>query len=177
MNGRSLGVRVNEQLALRHKISGKIASRKDQGRVAIQLEALRLEGGAKGGGIVSFLLPRSLPDRATVKAVERLYEVSRVATRPGKPGYTTVKKSIQLALANDDFMTRLAVAFTSYVGTKAGPHSTSALAFANWLKRELSNKRSSTYKMVSSAAPTLLECERGARWWIDALNQRRKTQS
>lgn len=162
---------------LRHKASKKIASRKDQSRKAIQLKALELAESCRGGGIVALLLPKTEGEYAEIETIRNIYKVDRVKARSDRKTGRTDRQLLLAAVENNDLMCRLAIQYDAHLGNKPGPHSTSAKAFVHWLVKGLANKMSPAYRIVSSTAPILLNVNRNARWWVDALKHRRKMQS
>ena len=166
-----------QRLVLRHKKSGKIASRKDQAIKALILEAQRLTDGGLGAGITSLLLPTSPQAKAEIDEIREIYTVCLVKPRPGKKSKTTVNKAIQTALADDELIAKLAVMYEEQMGNKPGPHTVSAKAFTHWLKNQLKKTESDAYRTVIKVAPILLEVEYSERWWADNFAERRKTQS
>ena len=168
---------AGQSLVLRHKTSGKIASRRDQRMKALVLEAQCLNDVGLGAGITSLLLPTSPQDKVEMSKIGEIYEVSRVKTRSGKQSKTTVKKSLQTAIADDELIANLALLYEGYIGEKLGPHTISAKAFTRWLKKQLKDTGSKAYGTVLESAPILLEGEYGDRWWADTFGARKKTQS
>jgi len=166
-----------EKLVLRHKASGKIASRKDQESKALTLHAQQLTASGRGGGIISLGLPTSVQDQNEMVRIGETYCVSRVKARPGDNAETSDKKQLQAALTNDELIAKLAVLYGKHIGEKPGPHTISSKAFTRWLKKEFNNTQSMAYKAARSLAPVLLEQERGDRWWACAIAERQKTQS
>jgi hypothetical protein len=166
-----------EKLVLRHKASGKIASRRDQESKALTLHAQQLTASGEGGGIVALRLPTSVKDKNEMVRIGETYSVSRVKARPGNNAETSDKKQLQAALTNDELITRLAELYGKHIGEKPGPHTISSKAFTGWLKKELKNTKSIAYKTALKLAPVLLEVERNDRWWESAFAERRKTQS
>ena len=166
-----------EKLVLRHKASGKIASRRDQESKALTLHAQQLTASGEGGGIVALRLPTSVKDKNEMVRIGETYSVSRVKARPGNNAETSDKKQLQAALTNDELISRLAELYGKHIGEKPGPHTISSKAFTGWLKKELKNTKSIAYKTALKLAPVLLEVERNDRWWEAAFAERRKTQS
>ena len=166
-----------EKLVLRHKASGKIASRKDQESKALTLHAQQLTASGQGGGIVALRLPTSVKDKNEMVRIGQTYSVSRVEARLGNNAETSDKKQLQAALTNDELIAKLAELYRKHIGEKPGPHTISSKAFTRWLKKELNNTQSMAYKAARSLAPVLLEVERNDRWWEAAFAERRKTQS
>jgi len=166
-----------EQLVLKSKATGKIASRADQGKKAITLKAVELTTGCTAMGIPSLLLPQSSKEKAEIAAIGNKYAACFVKVRAGKKNGSSDKKKLQAALKDDDFIAKLAVHFGMYVGDTPSPHAISAKSFSRWLKNELSNKNSIIYRITLAQAPVFLEIERSNRWWADAFAERRKTQS
>jgi hypothetical protein len=167
----------DEKLVLRHKASGKIASRKDQEYKALTLHAQQLTASGRGGGIISLGLPTSVKDQNEMVQIAKTYSVSRVTARAGNNSETSDKKQLKAALANDELIAKLAVLYGKHIGEKPGPHTISSKAFTGWLKKELTNNKSIAYKTALKLAPVLLEVERNDRWWESAFAERRKTQS
>ena len=91
------GVRP-EHLVLRHKASGKIASRKDQKAKALIMEAQRLIDDGLGGGITSLLVPKSAKDKAEIAKMGKIYAVSRVGARRGDKSGTSDRKLLKTAV-------------------------------------------------------------------------------
>lgn len=170
------GVRP-EHLVLRHKASGKIASRKDQKAKALIMEAQRLIDDGLGGGITSLLVPKSAKDKAEIAKMGEIYAVSRVGARRGNKSGTSDRKLLKTAVKNDVLIAKLAVLFGAFVGKKPGPHAIAAKAFTRWLKVELTKKNSAAYQIALTDGHILFDVDRGDRWWADAFSQRRKTQS
>jgi len=166
----------DQRLVLRHKTSGKIASRKDQATKALILEAKRLNDVGDGAGITALLLPSSPQENAQIKKIEKIYAVSQVSARPGK-GNKTTKNKIQTAVANDDLIAKLGVLYEDHLRGKLDPHTISAKAITRWLKKQLKDTGSKAYRTVLQSAPILLEVEYGDRWWADTFAARKKTQS
>ncbi len=166
-----------QRLVLKSKATGKIASRKDQGKKAITLKAVELTTSGKAIGIPSLLVPQSSNEKAEIEAIGNKYDACFVKARTGKKNGTSDKKKLQAALKDDDFIGKLAVHFGKHVGNTPSPHAISAKSFSRWLKDELSNKNSIIYRITFQQAPVFLEIERSNRWWADALSERRKTQS
>lgn len=166
-----------QRLVLRNKASGKIASRKDQRRIALILEAERLAAGGQGGGITSLLLPNSPREKAGLAKIRKIYTVCRVKTRPGSKSRMGDRNTLHSAVNDDFLIAKLAVLFGEHIGDKPGPQMTSVKAFTRWLKKELKNTKSIAYKTALKLAPVLLEVERSDRWWESAFAERRKTQS
>ena len=166
-----------QRLVLRNKASGKIASRKDQRRIALILEVERLAAGGQGGGITSLLLPNSPEEKAGLAKIRKIYTVCRVKTRPGTKSRMSDRNALHLAVNNDFLIAKLAVLFGEYIGNKPGPQMKSVKAFTRWLKNELKNTKGIAYKTALKLAPVLLEVERSDRWWESAFAERRKTQS
>jgi hypothetical protein len=168
---------MGQRLVLRSKSTGKIASRKDQGKKALVIEAQRLTNQGLSGGITSLLLPQSAKEKAEIAAIKEKYEVDKVKTRRGEQTGKGDKAKLTKALKDDDLICKLAVLYGNSIGNIQAPHLTSAKAFNRWLKDELARKNSTVYAIVLERAPILLNVERSDRWWADAFAQRRKTQS
>lgn len=173
---------ANEHLVLRHKVTGKIASRKDQQVKAISLEAVHLTGRNRGGAIVSLLLPKSPKDAETIATIEKVYDPARVKERSGNSTRKKIKltalDAVQAVLKNENFWCALAIEYEISLGTNLRPHATSAKAIACWLQKELKKKNSPTAQAAKKhGGSMLLEIERSLRWWTDAIAERRKTQS
>ncbi len=166
-----------QRLVLRNRVSGKIASRKDQRRIALILEVERLAAGGQGGGITSLLLPNSPQDKAELAKIRKIYTICRVKARPGSKSRTSDRNALHLAVNDDSLIAKFAVLFGKHIGDKPGPQMTSVKAFTRWLKKELKNTKSIAYKTALKLAPVLLEVERNDRWWESAFAERRKTQS
>jgi len=166
-----------QHLVLRNRVSGKIASRKDQRRIALILEVERLAAGGKGGGITSLLLPNSPKEKAELAKIRRIYTACRVKARPGSKSKTSDRNALHLAVNDDSLIAKFAVLFGKHIGDKPGPQMTSVKAFTRWLKKELKNTNSIAYKAALKLAPVLLEVDRNDRWWESAFAERRKTQS
>ena len=166
-----------QRLVLRNRVSGKIASRKDQRRIALILEVERLAAGGKGGGITSLLLPNSPKEKAELAKIRRIYTACRVKARPGSKSKTSDRNALHLAVNDDSLIAKFAVLFGKHIGDKPGPQMTSVKAFTRWLKKELKNTNSIAYKTALKLAPVLLEVDRNDRWWESAFAERRKTQS
>jgi len=166
-----------QRLVLRNKASGKIASRKDQRRIALILEVERLAADGQGGGIASILLPNSPQEKSGLAKIREIYSVCRVKTRQASKSRMGDRNALHLALNDDLLIAKLAVLFGEHIGNKPGPQMTSVKAFTRWLKKELKNTKSIAYKTARKLAPVLLEVERSDRWWESAFAERRKTQS
>ncbi len=163
-----------EHLVLRNKFSGKIASRNDHLKLAMTLEACRLEELKMGGGIVSLLLPRTLEQKKVVYKVSKNFAPDRVFARSGVKKINSDKLNFTKAIKDDNFWTNLAAAYGSKIGNKHGPQRITAKAFTQWLKKELKNKCGLVYKLTKISYPVLLDVSRADRWWADAISQRRK---
>lgn len=166
-----------ERLVLRNKTSGKIASRSDQITKAIVLKAIELSNGDQNNGIPSLLVPRSTKEKDEISAIDKIYEVCLVKSRPGKKSGTSDKKRLLDAQNNAVLFAKLSVHFGKFVGDNPLPHAISGKAFSKWLKGELKKNNSKVYLIAKEHAPVLLEVEREDRWWADSYARRRKTQS
>ena len=162
------------RLVLRHRVSGKIASRKDQGSKALILEAQRFTNKGLGGGIASLLVPSTTKEKNDLAKIRAIYKVSRVKTRPGKKSGTSDRKALSKFFSNDDLICKLVVEFAGFFQNKRYPHARSIKAFTVWLERELTKTKSRVFELVSERAPVLLEVKRSERWWADAFAQRKK---
>jgi len=102
-----------EHLVLRNKLSGKIASRKDHLKLAMTLEACRLEELKMGGGIVSLLLPRTLQQKRVLYEVSKNFAPDRVFARSGVKKINSDKLNLTKAIKDDNFWSNLAAAYAS----------------------------------------------------------------
>lgn len=161
-------------LVLKRKDSGKVASRKDQQKIALTLRAQQLTNEGKGGGIVSLLLPRSPKEKDKISKIKKIYFVQKVKPRPGKKSLKVDRLLLSEAVNNDELIFKLSVEFHAFLGNSPSPHAISYKAFSRWVKVELAKKDSAAYIIVYQLAPILLEIERGDRWWSDALAMRKK---
>ena len=163
-------------LVLKRKDSGKIASRKDQKKIALTLKAQQLTDDGQGGGIVSLLLPNSPQEKNKISEMANIYDVASVKPRSGKKTGKVDRLELSAAVNNDELICKLAVQFGTFVEKNPSPHAISAKAFSRWLKGELAKKDSVVYRIVYKHAPILLELERGDRWWEDALALRKNAE-
>ena len=161
-------------LVLKRKDSGKIASRKDQKKIAQTLKAQQLTDDGQGGGIVSLLLPKSPQEKNKISEMANIYGVFIVKPRSGKKTGKVDRFELSAAVNNDELICKLALQFGTFVGKNPSPHAISAKAFSRWVKGELAKKDSAVYRITYKYAPILLEIERGHRWWADAIALRKK---
>jgi hypothetical protein len=166
-----------KHFVLRHKSSGKIASRLDQRSKALILEAQRLTDDSLGGGITSLLLPTSVEKKNEIVKIGKIYTSCLVSSRPGAKSGKSDRKALKAALANDHLIAKLVVLYAKYIGGKPAAQTISSKAFTGWFKKELNKTKSNVYQTVLTLAPVLLEVERNDRWWGIAFAKRRKTQS
>ena len=155
---------------LRHKKSGKISSNKNQGEIAIKLEAMRLTNKGLGGGIISALMPKSLEELTSLKKTASIYKVEEVTPRKSN----TDRKALIEAIASDELIAKLSVLFGQAKGDRPSAHSTSVQAFVYWLRDQIKDNTSRSYKIIKQMAPIFLNAKFGDRWFIDAIGNRKK---
>ncbi len=165
---------TDNRLVLRHKGTGKIASRRDHLNKALALESQRLTDVGHGGGLTTLLLPNSPKEKTNLNKIAEIYTVCWVKPRRSSQSGLGDRKQLQLALADDDFIVKLLVLFVEHTKNKPGPQGTSAKAFTRWLKTQLKKPSSAAAKVVRADYEVLHYVERGERWWADAFAQRRK---
>ena len=166
-----------QRLVLKHKTSRKISSRRDQGKLALKLEAHRLNDTGLGGGIVSSLLPATRRGRTEIAALGKIYDAVRVIVRPVGRKKMTDRQATRAALEDNALVVQLAEAYRVSLGKVPGAHTISAKAFFRWLYRQLQDRKSPASIAVRQRAPVLLDRHFGDRWLADALARRRKPQS
>jgi hypothetical protein len=169
----------DEHWVLKHRSSGKLASRPNQAHLAIQLEALRLMDCGMGGGIVTLTLPTSAIEEAKLTGIKNTYRVERVKPRNGKAGGVQPWRNTRDAVTSSGLLLELAPIFARHVSRHPGPHQASVKAFTRWLTSSLTNNGSDAYQVANRLVPSQLSglCNRTERWWADTITQGRKTQS
>ena len=161
-------------LVLKRKDNGKVASRKDQQKIALTLKAQQLTNKGNGGGIVSLLLPNTQQEKNKISEIAKIYDVASVKPRSGKKTGKVDRLELSAAVNNDELVSKLAARFGTFVGKNPSPHATSVKAFSRWLKGEIAKKDGVVYRIVYKHAPIFFELERGMRWWEDAFAFRKK---
>jgi len=164
-------------LVLKHKITDRVASRKDQRQKAIMLEAQRLTQEGQGDGIASLLNPKSRQEENDASQIGATYNAVRVAKRSGAKSGTSDRKALAEAVGDGALMLKLVTEFETHIKSKPSPHAVSAKNFTRWLYGELVKRDSVVYTYAQENATVLFEAKRGERWWADAFRKRRKTQS
>jgi len=165
---------TDNRLVLRHKGTGKIASRRDHRMKALRLESQRLTEVGQGGGLATLLLPDSHQEKANLDKIADTYNVCWVKPRRSSQSGLGDRKQLQLALADDGFIVKLLVLFGEHIENKPGPQATSAKAFTRWLKTQLKKPSSAAAKVVRADYEALCYVERSERWWADAFAHRKK---
>jgi hypothetical protein len=142
--------------------NGKQASRRDQAKVALKLEAMQLEAVGLGGGIASLLLPSGKREQTKLERVRAIYEVRRVLIRGGGE-----RAKVRSALLDSALLLEL---ISLYPGLPK------LCDFASWVCIELKNNNSPVTKTVKKLCYIALADRCSVHWWKKMFTQiRQKT--
>ncbi len=146
--------------------NGKQASRRDQWRLALQMQAEKEAAAGRGGGLVDLLLPRTpqeAKELARARKKYRLKSVKRRSTRERQSARDTV-------VLDDELMTKLVVLYIREKGHLASAYTIEK--FCRWVSMNLRNQHSQACRLLKNNQLALTE--RRPSWWMKQIAERRK---
>lgn len=156
-----------QHLVLRSKVTGKIASRKDQEMIALRLKAIQLSASGRDGGVLSLLLPQTKREATELQRASLRYDVVEVRKRS-----TGERERVREALEkNDALMVGLAELYLRAI--KHSAYKILVSKFAIWVCAELEIHNSDVSKLVFSNCPALAD-RHSPSWWEKQIAQRRR---
>jgi hypothetical protein len=152
--------------------SGKQASRTDQSEMALLLEALHLKQQGSGGGVINVLLTASTVSSMKISRLDGNYTTKLVKSR-GKGEEQSVTQECRQAVADSDFIAKLAVLFEHKASTSQRVRSAIIREFSKWISIELKDPNSQAYKLIESIYPCLTQAQRKSSWWEKQIASRK----
>lgn len=147
---------------------GKLAGRKDQAQIALQIYCDELNSGGLGGGISTLLLPKTTVQRKNIeKLLGRGYTVKEVRVR--RHDRVNVRKAV-----TDELFARLAVRFAAEKGHSKRAMSAVVREFSNWISNKLSDPKPNEIILLVAKAHPELPNRKSAEWWKQQIAQRKK---
>jgi len=147
--------------------SGKQAGRKDQHKIALQIEALQRQQTGLGGGICDLLIPR-LPRE--IKTINRLtgrgYSTKKVVCRKN------YREGLRGKLIDSCLIPELAARFVHELGSRRLDNRSVAREFSDWVCKNLNDPYPNEVKRIIGAVDDELLNMGKPAWWKNQVNQR-----
>jgi hypothetical protein len=144
----------------------KQASRRDQWRLALQMQAEKEAAAGRGGGLVDLLLPRTPQEAKELARARKKYRLKSVKRRSPRER----KSARDLVVFDDELMDNLVLLYVRERG-----HLSSAQTlerFTDWICINLRNSHSEAVQLLKDSQ--LVLTERQPSWWRKQIAERRK---
>ncbi len=147
--------------------SGKQAGRKDQHKIALQIEALWRQRTGLGGGISDLLIPTSPKEMKTInRLIGKGYRTKKVV---GRKNY---RKGLREKLIVGYLITVLAARFVHDLGDRRLENRSVVREFSKWVCKNLNDQYPNEIKRIIGAVDDELLNMRKPDWWKNQINQR-----